>query len=406
MAVTKEQANVWRKLLDNVERMYEVKVGFVSLGCSKNLVDTEMMIGLFKNNQFEVVADPQDAEIILVTNTIGKPMHFEQTEFNNDGRHRLMVDSILHYEDGNNSSVHNAVYCDFVEALGSIEVSKSNWSSSYKETLADALLESGYMSKAVEEYGIKDLTDLVCNLEKNMVILDYIRQGHTATDKEVAGLVEEVVTIDEFMKGYITDTVERNRLAHSIYADIADSQYLVDEMNDFFNEVNPYLFRAGYEPIKMENIDKGAETRNLTFGDKEMKDLVKKECGYGWKQLPYIDKLVPISAIAEFIGARNKQDIDDWLYGDGDKEKNVPSMSDNACAKLVRFMEKYFPEEKVNLTEEINKAYVEELAKYAEKIAQQKADVEKPVLNEELEAFKNGDYDKLLKDDNEERDDI
>ena len=47
-----------------------MKIGFVSLGCSKNLVDTEMMIGLFKNNQFEVVADPQDAEIILI-NTCG-----------------------------------------------------------------------------------------------------------------------------------------------------------------------------------------------------------------------------------------------------------------------------------------------------------------------------------------------
>ena len=27
-----------------------MNVGFVSLGCSKNLVDTEMMIGLFKKN--------------------------------------------------------------------------------------------------------------------------------------------------------------------------------------------------------------------------------------------------------------------------------------------------------------------------------------------------------------------
>ncbi len=47
-----------------------MKIGFISLGCSKNLVDTEMMIGLFKKNQFEVVADPKDAEIILI-NTCG-----------------------------------------------------------------------------------------------------------------------------------------------------------------------------------------------------------------------------------------------------------------------------------------------------------------------------------------------
>lgn len=47
-----------------------MKVGFVSLGCSKNLVDTEMCIGLFSKNKFEIVADPKEAEIIVV-NTCG-----------------------------------------------------------------------------------------------------------------------------------------------------------------------------------------------------------------------------------------------------------------------------------------------------------------------------------------------
>jgi len=47
-----------------------MKVGFVSLGCSKNLVDTEMMIGLFKKENFEVVSDPKQAEIIVI-NTCG-----------------------------------------------------------------------------------------------------------------------------------------------------------------------------------------------------------------------------------------------------------------------------------------------------------------------------------------------
>ena len=31
-----------------------MKVGFVSLGCSKNLVDTEMTIGLFKKNDYKI----------------------------------------------------------------------------------------------------------------------------------------------------------------------------------------------------------------------------------------------------------------------------------------------------------------------------------------------------------------
>lgn len=47
-----------------------MKVGFVHLGCSKNLVDTEMCIGLFKKEKFEIVNDPSEAEIIVI-NTCG-----------------------------------------------------------------------------------------------------------------------------------------------------------------------------------------------------------------------------------------------------------------------------------------------------------------------------------------------
>ena len=47
-----------------------MKVGFVSLGCSKNLIDTEVAIGHFKNNNFEIENNPEKAEIIVV-NTCG-----------------------------------------------------------------------------------------------------------------------------------------------------------------------------------------------------------------------------------------------------------------------------------------------------------------------------------------------
>ena len=47
-----------------------MNVGFISLGCSKNLIDTEMMIGLFKNNNFTIVNDPKIADIIVI-NTCG-----------------------------------------------------------------------------------------------------------------------------------------------------------------------------------------------------------------------------------------------------------------------------------------------------------------------------------------------
>ena len=47
-----------------------MKVGFISLGCSKNLVDTEMTIGLFKKNGYKIVNNEEEADIIVV-NTCG-----------------------------------------------------------------------------------------------------------------------------------------------------------------------------------------------------------------------------------------------------------------------------------------------------------------------------------------------
>ena len=47
-----------------------MKVGFVSLGCSKNLIDTEIAIGHFKNNGYVITNNPEDADIIVV-NTCG-----------------------------------------------------------------------------------------------------------------------------------------------------------------------------------------------------------------------------------------------------------------------------------------------------------------------------------------------
>ena len=47
-----------------------MKVGFISLGCTKNLVDTEMAIGLFKDHNYEIVNNVKEAEVIII-NTCG-----------------------------------------------------------------------------------------------------------------------------------------------------------------------------------------------------------------------------------------------------------------------------------------------------------------------------------------------
>ncbi|MBO5413959.1 MAG: 30S ribosomal protein S12 methylthiotransferase RimO [Clostridia bacterium] len=47
-----------------------MNVGFISLGCTKNLIDTEMAIGLFKNNNYKIVNNVEEAEAIVI-NTCG-----------------------------------------------------------------------------------------------------------------------------------------------------------------------------------------------------------------------------------------------------------------------------------------------------------------------------------------------
>jgi ribosomal protein S12 methylthiotransferase len=46
------------------------KFSIVSLGCARNLVDSEVMAGLLEKNNYEIVAEPRDAEIVMV-NTCG-----------------------------------------------------------------------------------------------------------------------------------------------------------------------------------------------------------------------------------------------------------------------------------------------------------------------------------------------
>ena len=42
------------------------KIGFVSLGCSKNLIDTEVMLGILRDKQMEITDDLAEADIIIV----------------------------------------------------------------------------------------------------------------------------------------------------------------------------------------------------------------------------------------------------------------------------------------------------------------------------------------------------
>ena len=47
-----------------------MNVGIVTLGCSKNQVDSEMILGLFKSVGYNIVNKPDEADVIII-NTCG-----------------------------------------------------------------------------------------------------------------------------------------------------------------------------------------------------------------------------------------------------------------------------------------------------------------------------------------------
>ena len=85
-------------------------VGVVSLGCSKNRVDTELMLGILRKAGYEIVADERQADILIV-NTCGfiDPAKqesidtlFSLAEYKQTGRCKLLVATgclVQRYED-------------------------------------------------------------------------------------------------------------------------------------------------------------------------------------------------------------------------------------------------------------------------------------------------------------------
>ena len=43
-----------------------MKIMFISLGCDKNLVDTEMMLGMLAEKGYQFTDDEQEADIIVI----------------------------------------------------------------------------------------------------------------------------------------------------------------------------------------------------------------------------------------------------------------------------------------------------------------------------------------------------
>lgn len=126
-----------------------MKIGFISLGCSKNLVVTEEVIGLFKKHDYKIVSDPADAEILLI-NTCG---FIESAK--DEG-----IKTILEMADYKNNN------CKYLVVIGCLV-------ERYKEELIKELPEVDLFVKISEYDKLWEKIDDLVNKNKNSDKLSY-----------------------------------------------------------------------------------------------------------------------------------------------------------------------------------------------------------------------------------------
>lgn len=156
-----------------------MNVGFVSLGCSKNLIDTEATIGLFKKHNFKIVNSPENADI-LVINTCG------------------FIESAK--EEAINTILEMAEYkkqkCKYLIVMGCLV-------QRYYEELKKALPEVDLFIK-IDQYG--DLWKIISGLENNAKETIESDTKVAAQSKSYKSKIPKIpmLTQEEFMNRVVT----------------------------------------------------------------------------------------------------------------------------------------------------------------------------------------------------------
>ena len=134
-----------------------MNVGFISLGCSKNLIDTEVVIGMFKKNNFQIVSEEEKADI-LVINTCG---FIEQAK-------EEAIQTILEMAEYKNKR------CKYLIVMGCLV-------QRYYEDLIKALPEVDLFIK-IEDY------DKLWDKIEDLIKRDIVIKDKKKTSKKISGL--------------------------------------------------------------------------------------------------------------------------------------------------------------------------------------------------------------------------
>ncbi len=269
-----------------------MNVGFISLGCSKNLIDTEVAIGLFKENHYKIVNKPEDADI-LVVNTCG------------------FIESAK--EEAINTILEMAEYkkqrCKYLIAMGCLV-------QRYYDDLVKALPEVDLFIK-IDEYN--KLWEKIEDLIKR----DIVEKAKTKTSTKISEIRPlPMPTYDEFLNRVVT--TGKN------YAYLKIGEGCINKCTYC---AIPYI-RGPFVSRKMEDILEEAE-KLASEGIKEIIVIAQDTTKYG-------EDIYGKSRLAELLQEISKIDGIEWIrflysYPEGITDELIDTVANNP--KIAKYFD-------------------------------------------------------------------
>ena len=269
-----------------------MNVGFISLGCSKNLIDTEVAIGLFKENHYKIVNKPEDADI-LVVNTCG------------------FIESAK--EEAINTILEMAEYkkqrCKYLIAMGCLV-------QRYYDDLVKALPEVDLFIK-IDEYNKlwKKIEDLIKR--------DIVEKAKTKTSTKISEIKPlPMPTYDEFLNRVVTTG------KNYAYLKIGEGC-----SNKCTYCAIPYI-RGPFVSRKMEDILEEAE-KLASDGIKEIIVIAQDTTKYG-------EDIYGKSRLAELLQEISKINGIEWIrflysYPEGITDELIDTVANNS--KIAKYFD-------------------------------------------------------------------
>ena len=228
-----------------------MNVGFVSLGCSKNLVDTEMCIGLLKDKEINIVNNPEDADMIIV-NTCGFIESAKEEAIN----------TLFEMEEYKKTGK-----CKYLVAIGCLV-------KRYKEDLEKSMPEVDLFISTDEYDKFWDKINNLIKFEKNQkeIMLEYKKRVITTGNKLAYLKIAEGCS---------------NRCTYCAIPQIR-GPYISRNMEDILEEAK-LLAKKGIEEVVVIAQDTTKYGIDL-YGESKLAELLKELCkidGFKWIRFLY-----------------------------------------------------------------------------------------------------------------------